>query len=66
MIWRPSIKEIEAAARVLHQAGNYHRWWKPYFESYNEMIAADPLSKSQFDGIVERMLLAAREALHSN
>jgi hypothetical protein len=62
----PLDKGNRSGARVLHQAGNYHRWWKPYFESYDEMIAADPLSKSQFDGIVERMLLAAPEALYSN
>jgi hypothetical protein len=66
MAWRPSSKEIEAAARVLYQAGSYHRWWKPYFKSYDEMIATDPVSKSEFEGIVERMLLAAHEALHPN
>jgi hypothetical protein len=55
-------KEIEAAARVLHEAGSRHNWWKPHSKSYDEMAATDPIAKSEFDGIVERMLTAARGA----
>jgi hypothetical protein len=56
-------KEVEAAARVLHEAGNQHSWWKPYSKSYDEMAASDPIAKSEFDGIVERMLMAARKTI---
>lgn len=62
MISRPSLKEIEAAARVLFEAGTYHKWWRPYFETYDQLSAADPISKKELDGIVKRMLLAARDA----
>ncbi|KRR04111.1 hypothetical protein CQ12_36585 [Bradyrhizobium jicamae] len=62
MAWRPSLEEVEAAARVLATAGNHHRWWKPYKKSYEEMFATDPMAKSEFDGIVEQMLMAAHEA----
>jgi|SRR5581483_4433194 len=55
-------EEVEAAARVLHNAGSHHGWWKRYSKSYDEMAATDPIAKSEFDGIVERMLTAAREA----
>jgi hypothetical protein len=62
MVWRPSPEEVEAAARVLARAGNHHRWWKPYKKSYEEMFATDLMAKSEFDGIVEQMLMAAHEA----
>ena len=62
MAWRPSFAEVDAAARVLHQVGTHHHWWKPYVKSYDEMAASDPIAKSEFDGIVERMLMAARKA----
>ena len=66
MVWRPSLEEVEAAARVLHEAGSHHHWWKPYSKSYDEMNAIDPVAKSEFDGIVEQMLMAARKARPSN
>ncbi|WP_156435454.1 hypothetical protein [Bradyrhizobium lablabi] len=62
MAWRPPPEEVEAAARVLARAGNHLRWWKPYKKSYEEMFATDLMAKSEFDGIVEQMLMAAREA----
>lgn len=61
MVWRPSPEEIEAAARGLAREGNHHRWWKPYKKSYEEMFATDLMAKSEFDGIVEQMLMAAHE-----
>jgi 3-dehydro-4-phosphotetronate decarboxylase len=54
---RPSLNEVEAAARLLHEAGRVHRWWKG--EAYDEL---DPISKSEFDGLVEKMLIAASRA----
>jgi hypothetical protein len=66
MIWRPSSEEVEAAARVLHKAGNHYHWWKPYSKSYDEIAATDTIAKSEFDGIVEQMLMAAHEARASN
>jgi hypothetical protein len=66
MVWRLSLEEVEAAARVLHKAKSHHHWWKPYSKSYDEMTPTDPIAKSEFDGIVERMLMAASEARPSN
>ncbi|MGJ4996704.1 hypothetical protein ACQR0Z_19930 [Bradyrhizobium sp. HKCCYLS3077] len=54
--------EVEAAARVLHRAGVHHHWWEPYRKSYDELAATDPIGKSEFDAIVEQMLMAAHEA----
>lgn len=59
-IWRPSLMQVEAAARVLHEAGTRHGWWKPYVTSYDEMAASDPIARAEFDGIVEQMLRVAR------
>ncbi|UFZ05822.1 hypothetical protein LQG66_05805 [Bradyrhizobium ontarionense] len=59
MIRRPSSKQIEAAARVLFEAGRHHHWWAPYRRTYDEMAATDPIGKEEFDGLVEQMLLAA-------
>ncbi|MCP3458906.1 hypothetical protein [Bradyrhizobium sp. CCGUVB23] len=59
---RPAPGEIEAAARVLHEAGLRHGWWRPYTKTYDELAATDPIGKSEFDGIVERMLIAAAGA----
>ncbi|WP_439401994.1 hypothetical protein ACNJYA_02735 [Bradyrhizobium sp. DASA03068] len=59
---RPTLAEVEAAARVLHKAGTHRGWWKPYNKSYDEMCATDPIAKSEFDGLVEQMLIAARAA----
>jgi hypothetical protein len=66
MVWRPSLEEVEAAARVLYRAGLHHHWWKPYEKSYDEMATTDPIAKSEFDGIVEQTLMAAREARPAN
>ena len=59
---RPSLREVEAAARVLHQFGLHYHWWEPYRKSYDELAATDPIGKSEFDGIVEQMLMAANAA----
>jgi len=56
---RPSLEEIEAAARVLDRAGRSYRWWNPELTAYEELAAKDPIGKSEFDGIVEQMLMAA-------
>jgi 3-dehydro-4-phosphotetronate decarboxylase len=62
MVWRPSLEEVEAAARVLARAGNHRRWWEPHTQTYEEMFATDLMAKSEFDGIVEQMLMAAHGA----
>jgi hypothetical protein len=59
---RPSLAEVEAAARVLHKAGTHLNWWKPYDKSYDDMAATDPIAKSEFNGIVEEILMAAYKA----
>ncbi len=49
---------IDAAARVIHEAGCSHRWWgfdKPYDE-------VDPICKEEFTGIIRRALEAADAA----
>src|ERR1700743_938312 len=54
-IW-PTEADIDAAARVLDQAGRVYRWWPEKTASYDEM---DVMGKSEFDGLVEKMFLAA-------
>ena len=49
---------ITAAAKVLHKAGQHHRWWgfdKPFED-------LDPIGRSEFLGIVEQALAAADKA----
>jgi hypothetical protein len=65
-VWRPSLAEVEAAARVLHKAGLHHHWWEPCRKSYDELAESDPIGKEEFDGIVEQMLMAAHEVGSSN
>jgi MoaA/NifB/PqqE/SkfB family radical SAM enzyme len=62
MVWRPTLKEIEAAAGVLHEAGLHHHWWTPYMKTYDEPAATDAIGKDEFEAIVERMLMAANAA----
>jgi hypothetical protein len=62
MVWRPTLKEIEAAAGVLHEAGLHHHWWAPYPKTYDELAATDAIGKDEFEAIVERMLMAANAA----
>jgi hypothetical protein len=59
---RPAPTEIEAAARALHEVGLRHHWWSPYEKTYDELGATDPIGESEFDAIVEAMLLAAAKA----
>ena len=54
-IW-PTEADINAAARVLDQAGRVYRWWPEKSPSYDEM---DAIGKSEFGGLVEQMFLAA-------
>lgn len=54
--------EIEAAARVLDKVGRHFRWWPVTTKSYDELAATDPTGKSEFDGVVEQMLIAAANA----
>ena len=56
---RPTICEIEAAARVLFKAGTIHHWWRASSKTYDELAATDPIGKSEFDGTVEQVLIAA-------
>lgn len=55
---RPSHSEVQAAARVLHHEGTRLGWW-PRHLSYDGL---DPIGRSEFDGIVERILMAAAAA----
>jgi hypothetical protein len=54
--------EIDAAARVLYEAGCLHHWWPKTASSYDEFTVADPIGADEFGGIVERILLAAARA----
>jgi len=58
----PTAKAVEAAARVLHHEALRHGWWGKYKKSYDELAATDPIGKYEFDGLVERMLIAATRA----
>jgi hypothetical protein len=61
---RPTLEEVEAAARVLDKRGRAFGWWKG--KSYDEVAATDPIGKSEIDGIVEQMLMAANNARAGN
>ena len=58
----PTDAEVEAAARVLDKAGRHHHWWPKTIKPYDEFAKTDPIAKSEFEGIVEQMLMAASEA----
>jgi hypothetical protein len=59
---RPTDAEVEAAARVLDKAGRHHHWWPKTIKPYDEFAKTDPIAKSEFEGIVEQMLMAASAA----
>jgi rhamnose utilization protein RhaD (predicted bifunctional aldolase and dehydrogenase) len=59
---RPTDAEIEAAARVLDETGRHHHWWPNTVRPYDETTADDPIAKTEFEGIVERILMAASAA----
>ena len=59
---RPTDAEVEAAARVLDKAGRHHHWWPETNRPYDEFAKTDPIAKSEFEGLVEQMLMAASEA----
>ena len=59
---RPTDAEVEAAARVLDNAGRHHHWWPKTIKPYDEFAKTDLIAKSEFEGIVEQMLLAASQA----
>ena len=56
MVYHPTDAEVDAAARVLDEAGRFHGWWPKTVRRYDEL---DPIGKSEFGGLVERMLIAA-------
>jgi hypothetical protein len=56
---RPTDGEVEAAARVLDKVGRHHQWWPRSIKPYDEFARTDPIAKSEFEGIVEQMLMAA-------
>lgn len=55
---RASKAEVVAAARVLFEEGSHHGWW-PRQLTYD---ALDPIGVDEFNGIVERALMAAAAA----
>ncbi|MEO8373998.1 MAG: hypothetical protein ABI471_02145 [Sphingomonas bacterium] len=59
---RPSLTEIEAAARELDRWGKIHGWW-PQSENYDNL---DPIGKDEYDAIIERVLMAASAARAQN
>lgn len=62
LIVAPTAKAVEAAARVLHCEALRHGWFSKYKKSYDELAATDSIGKYEFDGLVERMLIAAKQA----
>ena len=60
---RPTLAEVEAAARELHDWGEIHGWWPRSVASYDNL---DPIGKDEFDAIVERVLMAANAARAEN
>lgn len=55
----PELEAIRAAARVLYDEGQHHDWWDCSANSFDDL---DPIGKLEFEGIVERVLLAAHTA----
>lgn len=53
---RPELETIRAAARVLYIEGQHHGWWNCTANSFDDL---DPIGKLEFEGIAERVLLAA-------
>jgi hypothetical protein len=60
---RPTVAEVEAAARELDGWGRLHGWWPKSDVSYDNL---DPIGKEEFDAIVERVLMAAIAAADQN
>jgi hypothetical protein len=56
---RPTLAEVEAAARELSFWGEVHHWWPKSDRGYDNL---DPIGKDEFDAIVERVLMAASAA----
>lgn len=54
---RPDTRSIQAAATILYEEGQMHGWWSSSAKSFEDL---DAIGKSEFEGIVERMLMAAR------
>ncbi|MCP4317285.1 MAG: hypothetical protein GY789_15045 [Hyphomicrobiales bacterium] len=57
--YRPSLVAVEAAAEVLDAEGRLHGWWQDHIPKYVDL---DQIGKEEFDGIVERTLIAAHRA----
>lgn len=62
LIEAPTAKAVEAAARVLYREALRHGWFGRYAKPYDELAATNSIGKYEFDGLVERMLIAARQA----
>jgi hypothetical protein len=62
LIEAPTARAVEAAARVLHHEALRHGWFGKYRKSYDELAATDSIGKYEFDSLVERMLIAAKQA----
>jgi hypothetical protein len=60
---RPSLPEVEAAARVLYAEGLEHGWWYKTLPARYELM--DPIGKEEFEAFVERILMAARSVCQS-
>ena len=56
---RPSDAEVLAAGAALFAEGLSHGWWPESCKVYEGL---DPIGRSEFDGIVERILMAAAAA----
>jgi hypothetical protein len=52
------VDRVTAAAKVIHEAGRHHRWWRGD-KRYEDL---DPIGRSEFDGIVQQALRAAELA----
>ena len=57
---RPTLQEIEAAARVLYEEGRFHHWWSRSLpEVYQQM---GPIERDELEAIAERILMASAAA----
>ena len=60
---RPSDEEVFAAGSTLFAFGLLYGWWPENCKSYEGL---DPIGRSEFDGIIECILMAASAARDQN
>jgi|NGEPerStandDraft_6_1074524.scaffolds.fasta_scaffold72947_3 hypothetical protein len=48
---RPSIHEVEAAARVLFKEGQFHHWWPEFAKPYDDLLQLIQSARPSLTGL---------------